>query len=122
MPKQDPELYAAELPAAGVRGSLLAYRNDVFHRGVDITASGGARYLLALAYKVAGIEWIGYDGPQSRSTSPDWIALAESCTPRELALFGFPEPGDAIWSAELLDATALRYPKLDLGPWRAALT
>ena len=41
-PQRDPELYAAELPAAGVRGSLLAYRNDVFHRGVDITAPGGA--------------------------------------------------------------------------------
>ena len=33
MPKQDPELYAAERPAEGVRGSLLVYRPDVFHRG-----------------------------------------------------------------------------------------
>ena len=40
MPQSDPELYAAELPAPGVRGSLLAYRNDVFHRGVDLTAPG----------------------------------------------------------------------------------
>ena len=47
MPNHDPELYAAERPAAGVRGSLLAYRNDVFHRGVDITAPDGARFILA---------------------------------------------------------------------------
>jgi hypothetical protein len=122
MPKGDPELYAAERPAPGVRGSLLAYRNDVFHRGVDITAPGGARFLLGVAFKVAGHDWIGYDAPQSRSTSPDWVAFAERCTPRELELFGFPPPGHAIWNAALLDATATRYPKLDLGPWRAALT
>lgn len=121
MPKGDPEIYAAELPAPGIRGSLLAYRNDVFHRGVNITAPGGARFILGLAFKVAGIDWIGYDSPQSRSTSPDWVALAESCTPRELELFGFPPPGHPVWDAALLDATARRYPKLDLGPWRAAL-
>lgn len=122
MPNGDPELYAAELPAPGVRGSLLAYRNDVFHRGTDITAPGGARYILGLAFKVASHDWIGYAAPQHRSTSLEWISFAETCTPRELALFGFPPPGHQIWNAELLDATARRYPKLDLGPWRAAVS
>jgi hypothetical protein len=121
MPKRDPEIYAKEQPARGIRGSLLAYRNDTFHRGVDITAPGGARFILGVAFKVAGYDWIGYAAPQSRSTSPDWVAFAETCTPRELELFGFPPPGHPIWSAALLDATANRYPKLDVGPWRAAL-
>ncbi len=40
MPNGDPEIYAAERPATGVRGSLLAYRPDVFHRGVDLTDPG----------------------------------------------------------------------------------
>jgi hypothetical protein len=121
MPDRDPELYAAERPAPGVRGSLLAYRTEVFHRGVNITAPGGARFVLGVAFKIAGHDWIGYDSPQSRSTSPDWVALAETCTPRELALFGFPPPGHPIWDDALLDATARRYPNLDLEPWRAAL-
>ena len=122
MPTQDPDLYAAERPAAGRRGSLLAYRNDVFHRGVDITAPTGARYILAVAFKLASCDWIGYAAPQSRSTSPDWVAFAESCTPRELELFGFPPPGHEVWTAELVDATAEKYPKLDLDPWRRSLT
>jgi hypothetical protein len=121
MPKGDPEIYAAERPAPGIRGSLLAYRSDVFHRGTNITAPGGARFILGLAFKTAGQDWIGYDSPQSRSTSPDWVAFAEQCTPRELELFGFPPPGHPIWDAALLDATANRYPKLDLDPWRATL-
>jgi hypothetical protein len=121
MPDRDAELYAAERAAAGVRGSLLAYRTDVFHRGVDLTDPAGARFLLNVSFKSAGHDWIGYDSIQSRANSLEWDAFAEASTWRELALFGFPPPGHAIWDVALLDATARRYPKLDLEPWRAAL-
>ena len=121
MPDGDPELYAAERPATGVRGSLLAYRPDVFHRGVDLTDPGGARFLLNVSFKSAGQDWIGYDSMQSRANSFEWDAFAEASTPKELALFGFPPPGHPIWDAALIEATARRYPKLDLTPWRAAL-
>ena len=99
MPQSDPELYAAEVPAPGVRGSLLAYRNDVFHRGVDVTRPDAARFLMALAFKRTGQDWIGYSSPQSHSTSPDWVRFAEASTPRELELFGFPPPGHEVWTA-----------------------
>ena len=122
MPQSDPELYAAEVAAPGVRGSLLAYRTDVFHRGVDLTSPDAARFLMALAFKRANEDWVGYTTHQSKSTSPGWIAFAEGCTPRQLELFGFPPPGHPIWDAALLDATAVRYPNLDLGPWRRSLT
>ncbi len=120
MPSQDPELYAAERPAGGIRGSLLAYRPDVFHRGVDLTRPGAARFLLNVSFKAAGQDWVGFHSIQSRANSPDWVAFVEGSTPRELALFGFPEPGHPIWDDALLAATAERYPDLDLGPWRAA--
>ena len=41
--------------------------------------------------------------------------------PAQLELFGFPPPGHPIWTEALLDETALRYPKLDLSPWRGGL-
>ena len=59
---------------------------------------------------------------RSNSTSPDWIHFAEGCTPRQLALFGFPPPGHPIWTEALIEATQRFYPKLDLDPWRSALT
>lgn len=121
MPDADPALYAAERPAAGVRGSLLAYRPDVFHRAVDLTAPHGARFLLNVSFKVAGEDWIGYHTAQSRATDPDWVTFVEGSTARDLALFGFPPPGHPIWDRAFLDATAERYPKLDLAAWRAAL-
>ncbi len=119
LPAWDEEIYAAERGAPGIRGSLLAYRTDVWHRAVDLTRPGSSRYLLNASYKVAGHDWIGYHSVQSRATSSEWTAFVEASTPRELELFGFPPPGHPIWNEDMLDATARRYPKLDLAPWRA---
>ena len=121
MPDVDPGLYESEHKATGVRGSFLAYRSDVFHRGGPFGSAERARFVLAIAFKRAGQDWIGYNQAQSRSTDREWIRFAERSTPRELELFGFPPPGNPIWDEDLLGLTALRYPKLDLGPWRMAL-
>ena len=121
MPSQDPALYAAERPAAGPRGSVLAYRSNVFHRGVDLTEAGASRFMMGVCFKTAGQDWIGFNVNPSVSTSLEWVSFAEGSTPRELALFGFPPPGHPIWDDALLDETATLYPKLDLEPWRAAL-
>jgi len=115
-------LYEAETAAPGVRGSYLAYRSDVYHRGVDFGSTGTARFVVALAFKRAGQDWIGYDAQQSGSTGPEWTAFVEGSTPRELELFGFPPPGHPIWTDALLYRSALRYPKLDLTPWRERLS
>jgi hypothetical protein len=121
MPESDPGLYRSEHRATGGRGSFLAYRSDVFHRGAPFGASGRARFMLALAFKRAGQDWIGYNQPHSQSTDAEWTTFAERSTPRDLELFGFPPPGHPIWNDDLLRTTALRYPKLDLTPWRSAL-
>jgi hypothetical protein len=121
LPQMDPDLYAAERPVPGVRGSYLAYRSDVWHRGAGFGAPGTARFVMALAFKRAGQDWIGYDQQQSRSTGPEWTSFVEDSTPRELELFGFPPPGHPIWSEALIRKTAIRYPKLNLTPWLKAL-
>jgi hypothetical protein len=121
MPGWDRELYAAERPAVGVRGSLLAYRPDVFHRAVDLTAPGGSRFLLNVSYKVAGQDWVGYDQMQSRAVDPQWDTFVAGSSLRELELFGFPKPGHPIWDDDLVASLAGRYPGLDVSPWRDAL-
>ncbi len=121
MPDRDPDLYAAERSAIGVRGSLLVYRPDVFHRGTDLKRPGSHRYLLNVSYKVAGNDWIGYHTAQSNATHPAWVQFVEMSTPRDLELLGFPPPGHPVWTPELVDATSEKYPKLDVEPWRRAL-
>jgi hypothetical protein len=122
LPDWDPALYAAERPASGVRGSYLAYRSDVYHRGAPFGSPGTSRFLAAVAFKNAAAEWIGYDQQQSRSTGPEWTTFVEGSTPRQLELFGFPPPGHPVWNKELIEQTALRYPALDLGAWRTGLS
>ena len=120
-PDEHLDVYAAEQPARGRRGSVLVYRTDVFHRGVDLTEPNGARFLLNVSYKAASHEWIAFTAIQPRATAHNFVKFVERSTPRELELLGFPAPGHAIWTPELLDLTALRYPELDLTPWRNAL-
>ena len=120
LPGMDPALYAAERAAVGPRGSYLAYRSDVWHRGSAFGARGSARFTLGLAFKRAGQDWIGYDQQQARSTGPEWTRFVEGASPRQLELFGFPPPGHPVWDEDLLERTARRYPGLDLAPWRQA--
>lgn len=120
-PHQAPELYGVEQSAAGPRGSFLAYRPDVFHRGVNLTRPGGSRFLYSLSFKLGQQDWIAYDNAQPASTVGRFVRFVESCSPRELHLFGVPLPGHPFWNQAMLDAMAERYPKLDLTPWREAL-
>ena len=86
MPTMDPGVYAAERPAPGIRGSYLAYRSDCYHRGAPFGSGSGARVVAAIAFKQAGIEWVGYDTQQNNSTSLEWTAFVEGSTPRAGAL------------------------------------
>ncbi len=93
MPDRDPELYAAERGATGVRGSYLAYRPDVFHRAVDLTEPGGARFLLNASYKLAGQDWVGYHTMQSRATSPHWVSFRRRIDTRGVGTLRVPRSG-----------------------------
>ena len=105
-----------------MRGSLLVYRPDVFHRGVDLTRPGGHRFLLNVSYKVAGNDWIGFhvDAVATRRTRR---GCSSSSRRRRatLELFGFPPPGHPVWTEALVNETTEKYPKLDVEPWRRAL-
>jgi hypothetical protein len=75
-----------------------------------------------ISYRRAEQDWIGYHAFQSRGQGPAIVQFIESCSIRELELFGFPPPGHPIWTEDLLERTNRRYPGLDMAPWRKALT
>lgn len=117
---QRPDLYELEVPACGPRGSLLAYRSDVWHRGADL-APGTERHVLVVAYKPSGADWIGFDAHPPLVGNRDFVAFVEASTPAELALLGIPRPGDAYWTGDTVAGLSELYPGLDVGPWRRAL-
>ena len=66
------DLYAAEVPASGPAGSVLAYRPDTYHRGVRMTAPGAARFMLHVSYKPASTDWLGSFGLPNAGEDMSW--------------------------------------------------
>jgi hypothetical protein len=115
------DLYKNEITATGRRGSLLAYRSDVWHRGTDFTRPDASRFVLVAAFRPAEAEWFGYDAFPRLGNNGTFYSFVAGKTPEELALFGIPRPGHAYWDEATVDALAAKYSGLDVSPWRDAL-
>jgi Phytanoyl-CoA dioxygenase (PhyH) len=115
------ELYAAEVPASGPAGSILAYRPDVYHRGVRMTEPRSARFMVHVSYKPAGTDWLGSHGLPGAAEDMSWYRFVRQADERQLTVLGFPPPGHHYWTAQTLNGVAARYPMLDLSPWRDAV-
>jgi len=120
-PTQYADLYAAEVPASGSAGSVLAYRPDVYHRGVRMTEPGAARFMLHVSYKPAATDWLGSFGLPNAGEDMSWHRFVPRASERQLTVLGFPAPGHPYWTVQTLAGVAARYPLLDLSPWRDAL-
>ena len=111
------ELRKFERSAAGPAGTLLAYGIDVFHRGTNLTESGGYRYAMTSCFKKAGNDSIGYTAWPWHFTKP-WQNIFEYATPDQLNCFGVPMPGDPFWNEETLSLAQLRYPNWNMSEYR----
>jgi hypothetical protein len=111
------ELADAEVPAVGPAGSLLVYRTDILHRGSNLTGAGSSRFSILADYQVRGTTWGGKMAWPKQSPQR-WAKLMPQCTVRERDLFGFPRPGHDYWNDQTLADVALRYPGLDMEPYR----
>jgi hypothetical protein len=109
-----------EVAAVGPAGSVLAYAADTVHRGSTMTEAGAARFFFNLAFRCAGVDWVGALPWPRRGIDPALANWIEALDARQLAALGFPPPGDDYWDDGTLAAVADRYPGLDLEPWRVA--
>jgi hypothetical protein len=115
------DLYQHEVVATGCRGSLLAYRSDVWHRGTDFLRPDASRFVLVESFRPAGADWFGYDAFPRLGLDSTFRSFAAGKSAEELALFGVPRPGHAYWNDATVEAMAAKYPGLDVSPWEAAL-
>jgi hypothetical protein len=108
-----------EVSIVGPAGTLFAYRTDILHRGSRITGERRARFALLADYQTWGTRWLGKLAWPNHALSPGWIELIERASPRQRALLGFPGVGDEYWDEQTLHDVQLRYPRIDLSPYRA---
>ena len=106
-----------EVSAVGPAGSLLIYRTDILHRGSDFAGPGRSRFSILADYQVRGTTW-GGKMAWPKQAPERWAKLMPRCSVRERDVFGFPRPGDEYWNEQTLADVALRYPGMDMAPYR----
>lgn len=114
-----PGWYEAEVSGAAPAGSVVAFAIDTFHRGTALTRPRGCRYTIQVGFRTAAAEWAGRIAWADHSHEPAWYEFVGRASLRQLLLFGFPPPGHPFWTRETLAEMALRYPKLDLAPFKS---
>jgi len=108
-----------EVSAVGPAGSLLVYRTDILHRGSNLTGDRHSRFSLLVDFQVRRTTW-GGKMAWPKQAPQRWAKLMPHCTVRERDLFGFPRPGDDYWNEQTLTDVSLRYPGMDMTPYRQA--
>ena len=116
--KRDPALYRNERPVLARAGDLLVFGMRTWHRAGDITAESGVRLSHHLVYRAAEHSFQGYHLWSRLAEKKELQEFIERATPRQREAIGFPPPGDPYWNQETLEAVALRYPKMDMTPYR----
>jgi hypothetical protein len=106
--------------AAGPAGSLFVYGIDIWHRGTNLVAPGGHRYVMTVTYRRADNGMIDFRAWPYHHLQP-WRIIFENATPEQLACFGVRRPGDPYWTPLTLARTEARWPGWDSRLWRAAL-
>lgn len=112
-------LYDVEVSAAGPAGTVVAYRNETFHRATELTAPRGARYTIHAGFRRADADWITRRAWTDSARNADWYEFVASASARQLRLFGFPPPGHPYWTPETVAGLALRYPGIDASMFSA---
>jgi ectoine hydroxylase-related dioxygenase (phytanoyl-CoA dioxygenase family) len=116
--KKHPELYKHERPVLAQAGDLLIFGMRTYHRASAITAEAGARFSHHLVYRAAANAFAGYHQWSRFGERPELKHFLQTATPRQREVLGFPPPGHVYWNQETLAAVALRYPKMDMTPYR----
>jgi hypothetical protein len=116
-----PDLYAAEVTGAGPAGTVIAFEPGTFHRGTGLTAPRGVRYSMQVGFRPASLPWGQRVAWAVQSFTSEWGRFVDRATASQLQALGFPAPGHPYWTPETLAGMTLRYPGLDLSPWRTAV-
>jgi hypothetical protein len=117
-PGQESQSHDRFTDGGSPEGTVIAFELGTFHRGTQLTAPRGVRYSMQLGFRPSHLQSGQRVGWAAKSYTSEWVEFVGRATPRQLQVLGFPPPGHRYWTPETLAGMALRYPKLDLAPWR----
>ena len=118
-------LYARARSVQYQPGTVLFYRQDLWHRGTPIRP-GVMRLMHNLTFRRKDCDWIstvhqGWAWAMYRSSKVMVKLLAEGSVEQRCVL-GFPEPGHSYWTRGTLDAVRARLEPwgMDMAPYEAS--
>ena len=120
--KKWPDLYKRERPITVKAGGLFVFGMGTFHRASDMTAETGVRLSHHLVWRAAAYPFAGYHQWSRFGENALLERFIERTTPRQREVLGFPPPGHPYWTGRTLAGVAARYPKMDMSPYRRAVT
>ena len=119
--KKYPELYKREQSMTAGAGSLLIFGMRTWHRASEITAESVARLSHHMIWRSAQHAFQGFYQWSQFGEKPEFKRFIENSQPRQREVLGFPKPGHPYWNRETIEAVSLRYPKMEMKPYWAAL-
>lgn len=120
--KKNAGLYEKERPVLASAGTVLLFSMSTFHRASEMTAEQGARFSHHMVWRSSLHPFQGYHQWSQLGEKPELKRFIERATPRQREVLGFPAPGDPYWNGDTLEAVAARYSRMDIGPYREAMT
>lgn len=115
------DMFDKEVSIEGPAGSLMVYKTDVFHRGSNFTAPNHARFAILTDFKTRQWRWQGKLAWPDHAEKKVWDEAMSKMSVRQRDLFGFPPPGSNYWNAQTLRDVQMRYPEMDMTPYREGL-
>ncbi|HEY0518869.1 MAG TPA: phytanoyl-CoA dioxygenase family protein, partial [Ilumatobacteraceae bacterium] len=114
------ELRDLEVLASGKAGTVLVYATDVFHRGTSMRAHPSSRFTVLADYKAADNGWTNKHAFGDHGNQPEMIEFVTNVDPATRTLLEIPAPGHPYWTEQTISDMAIRYPGIDMAPYRAA--
>lgn len=119
--KEWEEFFDDEVTVTGPAGSIFMYTTDVLHRASNMTGHPESRFALLTDYSERGNPWMNKMAWPQEALQSGWVEMMEQASPRERDLFGFPPIGHEYWNEQTLTDVQVRYPGMDMAPYRDAV-
>lgn len=119
--RTDPgDLRDREVRVCGPAGSTLVYSTEVFHRATSLTSPTASRVMVLADYRAADATWTNKHAFGHLGQRPEMIEFVTNTSPDVRNLLDIPAPGHPYWTDQTIADMEVRYPGIDMSPYRAA--
>ena len=115
---QPGQLRDREVLASGKAGTTLVYSTEVFHRATSMTGTNASRFTVLADFRAADATWTNKHAFGNLGNHPEMIEFVTNIDADARSLLDVPAPGHPYWTDQTIADMAVRYPGIDMDPYR----